>query len=88
LNDPFVNAMARRWGQRLVQEPHASPEERVRAMFVAAFARTASERELQRWTAAARDLNPPGRPALMDDETAWAQLGHALFNTKEFLYYR
>ena len=23
LNDPFVNAMARQWGQRLVKKPHA-----------------------------------------------------------------
>jgi hypothetical protein len=88
LNEPFVNAMARHWGQRLVKKPHASPEERVRAMFVAAVARAPSERELKRWTSAVRDLASPGVPDLLKDEAAWAQLGHALFNTKEFLYYR
>lgn len=88
LNDPFVDAMARQWGQRLAKEPHASPEERVRAMFAAAFSRAPSEAEMKRWAAAARDFASPGRPDLMKDETAWAQLGHALFNTKEFIYYR
>ena len=88
LNDPFVSAMAREWGQRLVKEPHASAEERVRAMFVAAFARAPSDVELKRWTSAVRDFAGPERPDLMKDETAWTQLGHALFNTKEFLYYR
>lgn len=88
LNDPFVLALARHWGQRLVQEPHAAPEERVRAMFAAAFAREPSAQELERWTAAARAFASPGQGDLLRDEAAWAQLGHALFNTKEFLYYR
>jgi cytochrome c553 len=88
LNDPFVSAMARHWGQRLVKEPHASPQERVRAMFLAAFARSPSGPELKRWTSAAREFSSPGQPDLMKDEAAWAQLGHAIFNAKEFLYYR
>ncbi|MGL4554490.1 MAG: DUF1553 domain-containing protein, partial [Gemmataceae bacterium] len=87
LNDPFVDAMARRWGQRLVAEPHASPEERVRAMFVAAFARAPSAAEVQRWSTAVREFASPGSE-LMRDEAAWAQVGHALFNAKEFIYYR
>lgn len=88
LNDPFVHAMARHWGQQLVKAPHASPEERVRAMFVAAFGRSPTEAELKRWTAAVRDFGSPGRADLMKDETAWSQLGHAVFNTKEFINYR
>jgi len=88
LNDPFVTAMARQWGQHLVKSSHATPEERVRAMFVAVFARVPSDAELKRWTSAARDFVTPGHADLMKDETAWAQLGHAFFNAKEFLYYR
>jgi hypothetical protein len=88
LNDPFVTAMAREWGQRVVKETHGSPEERVRAMFIAAFGRAPTDLEQKRWTAAVRDFAPQGQPDVMKDETAWAQLGHALFNTKEFLYYR
>jgi len=88
LNDPFVIAMARHWGQQLMKSSHATPEDRVRAMFVAAFARSPSDTELNRWSSAARDLASPGHADLMKDETAWANLGHAFFNAKEFLYYR
>lgn len=88
LNDPFVKEMARQWGQHLVKSPHATPGERVRAMFVAAFAREPSDAESKRWTAAARDFASTGHADLMKDETAWTQFGHAFFNAKEFLYYR
>jgi len=60
----------------------------VRAMFVAASPRDASEPELKRWTAVVRDFATPGKPDIMKDETAWSELAHAVFNTKEFLYYR
>ena len=88
LNDPFVDAMARHWGRQLMKAQHSSPEERVRAMFVTAFARTPSEAEVQRWIAGVREFDTKGQPNLMSDEAAWSQLGHAVFNTKEFLYYR
>lgn len=88
LNDPFVYAMAKHWVQQLVKAHHASPEERVGAMFVAAFARSPSDAESKRWTSAVLDFHATGRADLMTDDTAWAQLGHAFFNAKEFLYYR
>jgi len=88
LNDPFVEAMARHWGRELVKAQHATPEERVRAMFAAAFARDPSDAEVKRWTAAVREFSSPGQPDPLKDEGAWSQLGHAFFNTKEFLHYR
>ena len=88
LNDPFVKHMASYWGKQLVTLPHAKQEERIRHMFLTAFVREPSEAELKRWTAALADLRTPGSPDLLKDETAWAQLGHAMFNAKEFLYYR
>ncbi len=88
LNDPFVHAMARHWGQQLVKTPHATPDDRVRAMFVASFARTPTDAERKLWTAAARDFGTPDVADLMKDEGAWSQLAHAVFNAKEFLYYR
>lgn len=87
LNDPLVNAMAKHWAVQLLQTPHASAEDRVRAMFVRAFAREPQNAELKRWTAALHDLAPTSGD-LMQDETAWSQLAHAFFNTKEFLFYR
>jgi hypothetical protein len=88
LNDPFVSAMAKHWAAKLLQAPHAKPEDRVRAMFVQAFGREPQDDELSRWSAAARDFATPNGGALMQDEAAWAQLAHALFNTTEFLFYR
>ena len=87
LNDPFVTTMAEHWGERLVQEGHATPEERVRAMFIRALGRDAEEDEVERWTEAARAFAGDVEN-LMSDATAWAELAHTLFNTKEFLYYR
>jgi hypothetical protein len=88
LNDPFVSAMAKHWVAKLLQAPHTTPEVRVRAMFVQAFGREPQDDELSRWSAAARDFATPNGGELMQDEEAWAQLAHALFNTTEFLFYR
>jgi hypothetical protein len=88
LNDPFVSAMARHWGSRLVSAPHTSPDERVRAMFLQAFAREPKDEELQIWLAAVRHWGAPSKTDLMRDEEAWTQLAHAVFNTTEFIFYR
>ena len=73
LNDPFVVRMAELWAKRTAAE--ASPEERIDRMFVAAYARPASEDEIETCLAfvAAGD---------------WVDLAHALFNAKEFVYLR
>ena len=52
------------------------------------YGRAPTDAELQRWTAALPDLAPPAPGDLLRNAAAWAQLAHALFNTKEFLYYR
>jgi hypothetical protein len=57
-------------------------------MFVQAFGREPQDDELSLWRTAARDLATPNGGALMQDDAAWAQLAHALFNTTEFLFYR
>jgi len=88
LNDPMVSAMAKHWAAQLLQASHTTPEDRVRVMFVQAFGREPLEDERQRWTAAVHDFATPNGGKLMQDEAAWAQLAHALFNTTEFLFYR
>jgi hypothetical protein len=87
LNDPFVSAMAKQWAAQLLQTPQPTAEDRVRAMFIQAFAREPQDDELPRWTAALRDFATPNGGELMQDEAAWAQLAHALFNTTEFLFH-
>ncbi len=81
LNDPFVNAMAKHWAAELMKQSDVTEEIRVRSMFAHALGRELDESEQQRWLAALKDFggNTPD---------AWERLAHALFNTKEFIYYR
>jgi hypothetical protein len=88
LNDPFVTAMAKHWAAGLLRAQHATPEERVGAMFVQAFARNPEENELRDWTATVRSLAAPESGGLMQDEGAWTQLVHTVFNASEFLFFR
>jgi hypothetical protein len=88
LNDPLVIALSKQWAARLLKTEHPTAEDRVRTMFVQAFGRGPQDAELKRWTAAIHDLATQPDADLMKDETAWTQLAHAFFNTKEFIYYR
>ncbi|MBL8829984.1 MAG: DUF1553 domain-containing protein, partial [Planctomycetaceae bacterium] len=88
LNDPFVTAMARYWAKNLLNEMHTSVDERLHDMFVRAFGREPSERELKRWRGALDEFAGSATSDRRQDEDAWATLAHALFNTKEFIYYR
>jgi hypothetical protein len=81
LNDPFVNAMAKAWAEKLVKEKSVNVEERLRLMFTRAFARQPNDVEAKRWLAALQDFGG-------DKPEAWAHLAHAFFNAKEFIYCR
>jgi mono/diheme cytochrome c family protein len=76
LNDPFVHEQAERWSRRAIQEPAAG---RVDAMFVDAIGRPPSEAERRECLAFLKK---------QDAATAWADLAHALFNVKEFVFIR
>lgn len=88
LNDPLVTELARHWATQLIQQPHTSPDDRIRTMFVTAFARDPQPAELARWQSALRDFATPNHTGLLTDTPAWTRLAHLLFNTKEFIYYR
>ena len=78
LNSPLVISQAELWGRRLAERA-AQPSETVRAMFLRALGRPPSPEELDRslsYVGAAADAGP------------WADLAHAIFNLKEFLYIR
>jgi hypothetical protein len=97
LNDPFVNAMAKAWAEKLVKI-ESSEEEVVRLMFRQAYARGPSDTELQRWlkegrflTAQAQGRAISNRPEALEKRLSLEglqALAHAIFNTKEFIYYR
>jgi hypothetical protein len=86
LNDPFVVQSAQLWAEQLLQDGSPTPADRVRSMFVRALGRTPDDDELVRWTEAVAGLLQSAD--VLSDRDAWAELAHAMFNTKEFVYYK
>jgi hypothetical protein len=75
MNDPFVHAQAEAWAKRVLDMPAG---ERVRGMYLAAFGRPPTDEEL---TACRAFVDGKEK-----DVKAWADLAHALFNVKEFVF--
>lgn len=76
MNDPFVHQQADVWGKRVMAEK-GSVEDRVRGMYLDAFSRPPSEREMH---ACVEHLG------MTPDQRRWADLAHVLINTKEFYF--
>lgn len=87
LNSPLVTQLATRWATALVQDASTEPGQRIDQMFLVSLGRRPSDRERQRWVDAATLFCSPGSN-IMSDLQVWTQIAHALFNTKEFIYYR
>jgi len=97
MNDPLVVEQARRWARRILRERDAA-DERVRRLYLAAFARPPSESEQadalaflreqyaqyhrSEEAASADHTSPPW----LHDERVWADLCHVLLNVKEFVF--
>ena len=88
MNDPFVLGQAAHWGNEALKQTLGA-EARVVWMYERAFARPPSGAELEaalsflRRQATARGVEA-GAP--FEDARVWADLAHALFNSKEFIY--
>jgi hypothetical protein len=84
MNSPFVVAEARRWAERTLAAARSTVE-RVDDLYVAAFARPASEAERQSAVAFLDEQSRRygGQPG---DGRAWSDLCHVLLNVKEFIY--
>ncbi len=89
LNDPFVNAMAESWSQRLVNDDQEPVSERLGRMFQTAISRPATSAELDRMaellqaTAKLRGIDPT---TLQRCQVVWQDVAHALFNLQEFIH--
>ena len=87
MNDPFVANQARLWAERCCGQV-AETRERIQYLYESAFARPANAQELK----AAQDFvaSRLGDSGLSADEQlcVWADLAHALINTKEFIFLR
>lgn len=86
LNSPFVRARADAWAAGLVARPDSAATDRVVHMYETLFARRPNAAESSRALALVDTLAGDGET--LRDEAVWADLAHALFNLKEFLYVR
>lgn len=96
MNDPFIVEQASRWASRALAEPVADGDSmtaaelaaaRVDRMYRTAFARGPGASELM---AALEYLGVDGAAEFESEDHAsrWADLAHALINTKEFIFLR
>ncbi|MCH2149323.1 MAG: DUF1549 and DUF1553 domain-containing protein, partial [Phycisphaerales bacterium] len=80
LNDPFVAEQARVWSDRLLSMDELTDRDRVHRMYMEAFGRPPTEHES---TTALQFIESEDT---VSDSTAWADFGHVLFNSKEFVF--
>lgn len=76
MNDPFVHQQADLWAKRALAEKTGDAD-RVRSMYLDAFARTPSESETRACLAYL---------AATPEARRWSDLAHVLFNAKEFYF--
>jgi hypothetical protein len=91
LNDPFVQAMARHWGERAILDGESHAAKRSERMFAEATGRHPNQDEVERLTELVRrsaELREISSGDLMRSAVVWQDVAHALFNMKEFLYVR
>ena len=91
LNSPFVIEQALKWSRRLVGDGVASPDDRIRAMFSTAYARTPGDDELtsaRAYVAALAEDRQVKPDAVLGSAAVWQDFAQSLFNLKEFIYVR
>jgi len=64
-------------------------EQRLQQMFLTAYGRHPEASEVKRWTALIEVLGGTfEQSGLLQNPEVWRHVAHAMFNTKEFIYYR
>lgn len=89
MNDPFVAEQAQAWGARACASEAASPEQRIESLYWEAFARPPQPQEIATALAFLREQTAHyagPAPESLRDPRAWADLCHALFTLKEFIF--
>ncbi len=86
MNNPFVVQQGELWSRRHGEDSQKDVNSRIDRLFVEAFGRRPTEKELSAALQfVARDA-ATGSSNPADDQRAWADLCHALFNVKEFVF--
>lgn len=84
MNDPFVVEQAAQWARH--SSTATNPTERIRSMYRMAFSRLPSPAEIASATSFLETQAATYEGAGLQDPRVWADLGHVLFNVKEFIY--
>ncbi|MFK7777391.1 MAG: PSD1 and planctomycete cytochrome C domain-containing protein [Gimesia sp.] len=86
MNDPFVIQLSRFWGKQVsINSDLKTTDDKIRWMYESAFSRLPNSEELS----AARQFileRTRQNPSKTDPATIWADLGHVIYNLKEFIY--
>ncbi|MCH2154238.1 MAG: DUF1549 and DUF1553 domain-containing protein, partial [Phycisphaerales bacterium] len=87
MNDPFVHDQCHKWA-RTLQEQHDDLHERVTAMYRMALARPPSDQEQELSLGFIKEQSEAHRQLGHEEpeRAAWADLGHAIINTKEYIF--
>ncbi|MCX7665161.1 MAG: PSD1 and planctomycete cytochrome C domain-containing protein [Gemmataceae bacterium] len=84
LNNPFVQLQAEVWAKKILALPMKTDAQRIEQMFLQAFGRPPSDQEMKFATQFIETrLNDTPKPDLV---RVWSDLGHVIFNTKEFIF--
>jgi hypothetical protein len=84
MNDPFVLQQARLWAEHALKDAK-SPDERIANLYVTAYARSPTGKELE--TATAFLASQAARLGCgLEDVRVWTDLCHVLINVKEFVF--
>lgn len=89
MNDPFVREQAGVWARRLLADNSQTPAARIDQMYREAFSRPPAPDEQAvalEFLAAQAERHGADFAADPTNEAAWADLAHALFNAKEFIF--
>jgi hypothetical protein len=84
MNNPFVTQQASVWAQKLLSEPNLTVEQRINRLYNRAFARPATNTDLQSAITFLSEQDRGYRAS--NDLRSWADLCHVLYNVKEFIF--
>lgn len=86
MNDPFVIQQSQHWGKQVSTNPDLkTSDDKIRWMYESALSRLPTPQELS----AARQFileRTKQHQSKTNPATVWAELGHVIFNLKEFIY--
>ncbi|MCE9555561.1 MAG: PSD1 and planctomycete cytochrome C domain-containing protein [Planctomycetes bacterium] len=89
LNDPFVAEQARRWAERVLADANVTPENRVKGMYETALGRPPDSEETARAVTFLKEQTAAygiAGDAWQKEPRAWTDLGHVIWNMKEFIF--